>query len=184
MLTRQTSQTSELRRAPAHKRPTDWMRAVWAWITLPGLIMFDYKAITEFTLSRTSPERLSRRIDGTTWVTGLAIVAGLALLGQGRWNWETAVAVGAIFAANGFNRLQFGLHGAKVALGLALSLYLVGLAGALGLAVPAAQFAYVILLLHAIGKQIWPAENGDQAWVEGTHLTTSMSPGDKKARLS
>lgn len=162
MLNQETSQIPDRAVAPAQKRPSGWMRAVWAWITLPGLIMLDRKAITELTLSRTSPARLSRRIDGTTWVTGLAIVAGLALLGQGRWNWETAVAVGAIFASHGFNRLQFGLHGAKVALGLALALYLVGLAGALGSAVPAAEFAYVVLLLHVVGKQIWPAEDGDQ----------------------
>lgn len=103
------------------------------------------------------PERLSRHINGVTWITGLAIVAGLALVGQGRWSWETAIAVGALFAANGFNRRQHGLRGAKAALGLALLVDLIGLAGAFGVPVPAAEFAYVVLLWHVLWHLVQPA---------------------------
>ncbi|MFQ5857827.1 MAG: hypothetical protein ACE5LU_19660 [Anaerolineae bacterium] len=149
--------------APADAVPsTNWLRAIWAWVTLPGLLVADRKLISALTVSRTSPARLSRHLNGVTWITGLAIVAGLALIGHGRWNGETAIAVGAVFTSNGYTRLQCGLGDAKVALGLALALYVVGLAGALGVPVPAAGFTYVLVLVHLFWNVIQPAEDEDQ----------------------
>ncbi len=106
------------------------------------------------------PERLSTHFNRVTWGLGLALVGSLAILGGGRWDWQTALVVGAVFASNGYNRFHFGLKGGGLAIGAAVLLGWVGLAGALGVSVPGAVSAVIALLLHWVwcaARRIHPA---------------------------
>lgn len=130
------------------QNPPGWQQAVEAWLALPWLAVADTKTLTALGIAVPEPERLSTHFNRVTWRLGLALVGSLAILGGGKWDWQTALAVSAVFASSGYNRFHFGLKGGGLAIGTAVLLGLVGLAGALGVSVPGAVSAVIILLLH------------------------------------
>lgn len=102
-------------------------------------------------------KQLSARINRATWLLSPALVIGLALIGHGGRDWQAALAVGAVFAANGYNRHQFDLRGKRVAFGIALALGVVGIGGALGLPVVGSVAALLLVVLHFV----WYRLHGD-----------------------
>lgn len=136
-----TATASHCLAQPAQKLPS-WQQAVEAWLAAA-----DLKTLTTLGIAAPDSEYLSAHINRVTWVLGAAIVASMALLGHHDWGWQTVLAVGAVFASNGYNRFHFGLKSGGLAIGAAAVLGLAGLAGALGAPIPGA-FSALILLLH------------------------------------
>lgn len=130
-------------------RPASWLQAIKIW---PDLLWLSSTAgsqtYAKLGVDVPAPAHLSRHINQVTWTVGLALVIGLTVVGQGAWEWQTAIAVGAVFLSNGYNRRQFRLRGATLAWGAAVLLISVGLVGALGLPIPGAGPGLVILLIH------------------------------------
>lgn len=130
-------------------QPAPWLKLIKIWPKLLWLSSrADRQTYTDLGVAVPPPADLSRHINQVTWIAGLILIIALTLLGQGGWDWQTAIAVGGVFASNGYNRRQFGLRGAKMAWGAGLLLIFIGLAGAVGLPLPGAGLALVILLIH------------------------------------
>jgi hypothetical protein len=130
-------------------QPATWLHIIKIWCELLWLAnTANSQTYTNLGIAVPPPAHLSRHINRVTWILGLVLIIGLTVVGQGAWEWQTALAIGAVFASNGYNRRQFGLRGKETAWGAALLLISVGLAGALELPLPGAGPALVILLIH------------------------------------
>lgn len=130
-------------------QPATWLHIIKIWSELLRLSSTaDRQTFTALGVAVPSPGDLSRHINRVTWILGLALIIGLTMVGQGAWEWQTAMVIGAVFASNGYNRRQFGLRGKKIAWGVALLLISAGVAGSLGVPIPGAGPALVILLIH------------------------------------
>lgn len=126
-----------------------WLQMLWLATTA------DRKTYTELGVPVPPAGRLGRHIDSVTWILGLALIIGLTVGGWGAWDWQVAVAVGGVFATNSYNRQKFNLTGKKMAVGVAGLLISLGMVDALGVSMPCAAAALVILLLHLIWTLVW-----------------------------
>jgi hypothetical protein len=122
------------------------------WENLQWLALADRNTLLAYGLTIPTADRLRTRINRVAAILAVGLIVGMRALGAGQWDGQIALAVGAVYLSNAFNRHQFKLGNTVPTLVLALFPLTIGLLTTLNVmpAMFGSVSATVTVLIHVI----------------------------------